>query len=67
VNPLEVGVRGTVDEVKEATLDVLAGGTSRRQGMILSVGGGRARNAEANILAMLEAWSSSTASDWRRF
>ena len=32
VNPLEIGVRGTVDEVKEATLEVLEGGTERRQG-----------------------------------
>ena len=38
VNPLEVGVRGTPEEVREATLDVLEKGGDR--GMILSVGGG---------------------------
>ena len=38
VNPLEVGVRGTPEEVREATLDVLE--KSGGQGIILSVGGG---------------------------
>jgi uroporphyrinogen-III decarboxylase len=38
VNPLEVAVRGTPEEVKEATLDVLEG--SAGEGIILSVGGG---------------------------
>ena len=32
VNPLEIGVRGTAEEVKEATLEVLEGGAERRQG-----------------------------------
>ena len=41
VNPLEVGVRGTPEEVKEATLEVLEAGTAGDgKGMILSVGGG---------------------------
>jgi uroporphyrinogen-III decarboxylase len=41
VNPLEVAVRGTPAEVKEATLEVLEGGTGPDgSGMILSVGGG---------------------------
>ena len=38
VNPLEVGVRGTPEEVRAATLDVLEKGGG--DGMILSVGGG---------------------------
>ena len=38
VNPLEIAVRGTPEEVKEATLDVLEGAGG--EGMILSVGGG---------------------------
>ncbi len=52
VNPLEVGVRGTPEEVREATLDVLekTGG----QGMILSVGGGTSPGMpKQNIEAML--------------
>jgi uroporphyrinogen-III decarboxylase len=54
VNPLEVGVRGTVEEVREATLDVLEKGGDR--GMILSVGGGTSPGMpKQNILAMLEA------------
>jgi uroporphyrinogen-III decarboxylase len=54
VNPLEVGVRGTVDEVREATLDVLEKGGDR--GMILSVGGGTSPGMpKQNILAMLKA------------
>ena len=40
VNPLEIAVRGTPAEVKEATLEVLEGGASDGKGMILSVGGG---------------------------
>ena len=57
VNPLEVGVRGTPDEVKEATLDVLEGGTEPDgKGMILSVGGGTSPGMpRQNIVAMLEA------------
>ena len=38
VNPLEVGVRGTPEEVRDATLDVLE--KSGGEGIILSVGGG---------------------------
>ena len=57
VNPLEVGVRGTPDEVKEATLEVLEGGTEGDgKGMILSVGGGTSPGMpRKNIVAMLEA------------
>jgi uroporphyrinogen decarboxylase len=54
VNPLEIGVRGTPDEVKEATLNVLEG--SGGEGIILSVGGGVSPGMpRENILAMLEA------------
>jgi uroporphyrinogen decarboxylase len=57
VNPLEVGVRGTVEEVREATLDVLEKGGDR--GMILSVGGGTSpgmpkQNIEAMLAALAE-------------
>src|ERR1700742_3289829 len=54
VNPLEIAVRGTPDEVKDETLEVLeaAGG----EGIILSVGGGTSPGMpRENILAMLEA------------
>jgi uroporphyrinogen decarboxylase len=54
VNPLEIAVRGTPEEVKDATLEVLeaAGG----EGIILSVGGGVSPGMpRENILAMLEA------------
>jgi uroporphyrinogen decarboxylase len=54
VNPLEIGVRGTPDEVKDATLDVLEG--ARGEGIILSVGGGTSPGMpRENILAMQEA------------
>ena len=54
VNPLEVGVRGTVEEVREATLDVLE--KSGGQGVILSVGGGTSPGMpKQNIQAMLAA------------
>jgi uroporphyrinogen-III decarboxylase len=54
VNPLEVGVRGTPEEVREATLEVLEKGGER--GMILSVGGGTSPGMpKQNILAMLKA------------
>jgi uroporphyrinogen-III decarboxylase len=54
VNPLEIGVRGMPEEVKEATLDVLDG--SGGEGIILSVGGGTSPGMpRENILAMLEA------------
>jgi len=54
VNPLEIGVRGTPEEVYNATLDVLedSGGT----GIILSVGGGTSPGMPGdNIRAMLKA------------
>ena len=54
VNPLEVGVRGTPEEVREATLDVLEKGGGR--GIILSVGGGTSPGMpKQNIEAMLAA------------
>ncbi|MGO9516395.1 MAG: uroporphyrinogen decarboxylase family protein [Candidatus Korobacteraceae bacterium] len=54
VNPLEVAVRGTPDEVKDETLEVLEG--SGGEGIILSVGGGTSPGMpRENILAMLEA------------
>jgi uroporphyrinogen decarboxylase len=57
VNPLEVGVRGTPEEVKEATLEVLEAGTAGDgKGLILSVGGGTSPGMpKQNIVAMLEA------------
>jgi uroporphyrinogen decarboxylase len=54
VNPLEVGVRGTPEEVRSATLDVLE--KSRGEGIILSVGGGASPGMpRQNIHAMLKA------------
>jgi uroporphyrinogen decarboxylase len=54
VNPLEIAVRGTPDEVKEATLDVLEG--AQGEGIILSVGGGVSPGMpRENIVAMLDA------------
>ena len=54
VNPLEVGVRGTPEEVRDATLDVLE--KSGGEGIILSVGGGTSPGMpRQNILAMLAA------------
>jgi uroporphyrinogen decarboxylase len=54
VNPLEVGVRGTPEEVREATLDVLE--KSGGEGIILSVGGGTSPGMpRQNIQAMLQA------------
>jgi uroporphyrinogen decarboxylase len=51
VNPLEVGVRGTPAEVREATLDVLE--KSRGENIVLSVGGGTSPGMpRENILAM---------------
>ena len=57
VNPLEVGVRGTPEEVRAATLDVLE--KSGGEGIILSVGGGTSpgmprRNIEAMLKALEE-------------
>ncbi len=54
VNPLEVGVRGTPEEVRAATLEVLE--KSGGEGIILSVGGGTSPGMpRENILAMIEA------------
>jgi len=54
VNPLEIAVRGTPEEVKAATVDVLEG--SGGEGIILSVGGGVSPGMpRESILAMLEA------------
>jgi uroporphyrinogen-III decarboxylase len=54
VNPLEIGVRGTPEEVREATLEVLE--KSEGEGIILSVGGGTSPGMpKQNIMAMLEA------------
>ncbi|HSR16857.1 MAG TPA: uroporphyrinogen decarboxylase family protein, partial [Ignavibacteriaceae bacterium] len=54
VNPLEVGVRGTPEEVFNATLDVLD--KSGGEGIILSVGGGTSPGMpKENILAMQRA------------
>jgi len=54
VNPLEIGVRGTPEEVREATLEVLE--KSGGEGIILSVGGGVSPGmSRENILAMLQA------------
>ena len=54
VNPLEIGVRGTPEEVREATLDVLE--KSGGEGIILSVGGGTSPGMpKQNIVAMLQA------------
>jgi uroporphyrinogen decarboxylase len=54
VNPLEIGVNGTPEQVRAATLDVLGG--SGGEGIILSVGGGVSPGMpRANILAMLDA------------
>ena len=54
VNPLEIGVRGTPDEVYDATMDVLE--MSNGEGIILSVGGGTSPGMpKENILAMQEA------------
>ena len=54
VSPLEIGVRGTPEEVKTATLDLLP--KAGREGFILSVGGGVSPGMPgANIRAMIDA------------
>ena len=54
VNPLEIGVRGTPDEVYDETLDVLE--QSKGERVILSVGGGVSPGMpKENIVAMKEA------------
>ena len=54
VNPLEVGVRGTPEEVFDATLEVLE--KSGGEGIILSVGGGTSPGMpKENIVAMQKA------------
>jgi uroporphyrinogen decarboxylase len=54
VPPLEVGVRGSPEEVRTATLDVLK--KAGREGVILSLGGGVSPGmSAANIHAMAQA------------
>jgi uroporphyrinogen-III decarboxylase len=54
VNPLEIAVRGTPDEVKDETLQILE--ASGGEGIILSVGGGVSPGMpRENVHAMLEA------------
>lgn len=54
VNPLEIGVQGTVEEVYKATIDVLE--KSKGEGIILSVGGGVSPGMPGdNIRAMKKA------------
>lgn len=54
VNPLEIGVRGTPEEVHRATIEVLE--KSGGEGIILSVGGGTSPGMpKQNILAMKRA------------
>ncbi len=54
VNPLEIAVRGTPEEVREATLEVLE--ASGGEGIILSVGGGVSPGMpRENVVAMQEA------------
>ena len=54
VNPLEVGVRGTPKEVRQATLDILE--RSGGEGIVLSLGGGASPGMpRENIQAMLQA------------
>ena len=58
VNPLEIAVRGTPDEVKDETLEVLEG--SGGEGIILSVGGGVAPECRAKIFwPCLRPWRNS--------
>jgi uroporphyrinogen decarboxylase len=54
VNPLEIAVRGTPEEVREATLEVLE--ASGGEGIILSVGGGVSPGMpRQNMVAMQDA------------
>jgi uroporphyrinogen decarboxylase len=54
VAPLEIGTRGSPQEVKEAALDVLR--KTGNRGSILSLGGGVSPGMpKANIAALLEA------------
>ena len=54
VNPLQVGTRGTPQEVKTSALNVLR--KAEGHGIILSMGGGVSPGMpKANILAMIEA------------
>ena len=53
-NDLEIAVRGTPDEVKDETLEILE--AVNGEGIILSVGGGVSPGMpRENVLAMLEA------------
>jgi uroporphyrinogen decarboxylase len=54
LSPLKIGVRGTPEEVKTATLDLLQ--RAGRGGVILSLGGGVSPGMpRANIRAMMNA------------
>jgi uroporphyrinogen-III decarboxylase len=60
VNPLEIGVNGTPDDVRRAALDALS--KTQGQAHILSLGGGVSPGMpKANVLALLEAWREFTA------
>ncbi|HEY3756832.1 MAG TPA: uroporphyrinogen decarboxylase family protein [Opitutaceae bacterium] len=65
VNPLEIGVRGTPEEVREATLEILE--KSGGKDIILSVGGGTSPGMpRANILAMEKALAEFNAAHFKR-
>jgi uroporphyrinogen decarboxylase len=54
VNPLEIGVQGTPDDMYKATLEILE--KSQGEGIILSLGGGVSPGMPgANIRAMKQA------------
>ena len=53
VNPLEIGVRGSPEDVHQATLDVLE--KSGGEGIILSVGGGTSPGMPAENIRAMEA------------
>src|SRR5690606_27041061 len=55
VHPLEIGVRGTPAEVREATLEVLEGGSKDGQGMVLSGGGGASPGAPGENIGAVTA------------
>ncbi|PTY07423.1 uroporphyrinogen decarboxylase [Opitutaceae bacterium EW11] len=65
VNPLEIGVRGTPEQVRRATLEVLE--KSKGEAIILSLGGGTSPGMpKANILAMQAALAEFNAAHHRR-
>ena len=66
VNPLEIAVRGTPEEVREETLRVLEIGWRDGKGMILSVGGGTSPGMpRQNMNAMLAALKEFNAANHR--